>query len=77
MATSHETEVLRIESCVRGFHVYKETWSPNIGELLVYTRESGNVIDRYAVAVKKSDGTVVGHSPKRRSLCHSILVVLK
>ncbi len=25
MATLHETEVLRVESCVRGFHMYKET----------------------------------------------------
>ena len=59
MATLLETEVLRIDSCVRGFHMYKETWSPNIGEILMCTREPGNVIDRYAVAVKKSDGTVV------------------
>ena len=37
-------------SCViRGYHVYKEVWSPNIGENFVCFDEEENVHDRKAV----------------------------
>ena len=28
--------------CVRGYHVYKDTWAPAIGEVLVCSREPTN-----------------------------------
>ena len=52
--------------CVRGYHVYSDIWEAVIGEELDCRRDPSNAIDRYAVAVVKS-GTVVGHSPRRRS----------
>ena len=64
-----------IDSAVRGFHVYKDLWSPSIHEQLRTTQELGNPEDQYAVAVVKDDdssssttGTItVGHVPKEIS----------
>ena len=39
------------ESVVCGHHIYKEVWSPVVGELLPVLQESINVHDRRAVAV--------------------------
>ena len=57
MATSY-----RIESAVRGHHIFKRIWTPHIGEELVLRAEHGNTVDRFAVAVMK-DTNVVGHVP--------------
>ena len=54
-------------SCVRGHHVSKEFWTPNIGEELSCQREEGNPNDPYAVAVKTEAGTVIGHVPRKIS----------
>lgn len=62
-----------VESCVRGFHVYQDVWAPVIGEILICQRETGNLEDRYAVAVYKSE-EVVGHVPRKiSSLCAAFL----
>lgn len=64
-----ERETFRKESMVRGYHVYGELWSPELGEELQCQRERGNLTDCYAVAVKKED-EVVGHLPRKISrLC--------
>ena len=56
-----------MKSVVRGFHVYHTVWTPVLGEC---RREFGNVVDRYAVGVHKSDGSLVGHLPRNIStLC--------
>ena len=39
-----------IESAIRGFHVYKEVWSPFMHEQLRTRQELGNPEDQYAVA---------------------------
>ena len=50
-----------IESCVRGYYIYKDIWTPCIGDMLECKREPSNMIDRYAICVTKpSDTTVVG-----------------
>ena len=46
---------LRVESVVRGYHVYKEDWSPNIGDRFGVEVEETNIHDRYAVAVVVND----------------------
>ena len=56
-----------LQSCVRGYHVYGEHWSAFLGEELTCQREIGNVLDRYAIAVKKDTGEIVGHVPKKIS----------
>ena len=50
----------RIESTVRGHHVYKAAWSPYIGEELPVQRKVNNIHDDFAVAVLKN-GNTVGH----------------
>ena len=49
-------------SFIRGYHAYMEQWDPWIGEVLPLEREPTNLEDKYAVAIKKSSGTV-GHVP--------------
>ena len=53
---------LRVESVVRGYHVYKEDWSPIIGERFWVEVEETNIHDRYAVAVVVND-RITGHIP--------------
>ena len=58
-----------VESCIRGYHVYKDIWDATVREELGCARESDNPEDRYAVAMKKDDKTV-GHIPLTMSrLC--------
>ena len=56
----------RIESTVRGHHVYKASWSPYIGEELPVQCEANNIHDDFAVAVLKNSNTV-GHVPREIS----------
>ena len=59
---------LEMETCVRGFHVYKAIWEATVGEELECGRERGNRVDLYAVAVVK-DKAVVGHVLRRFHRC--------
>ena len=45
-STSYE-----FQSVVRGHHVYKEIWTPGMGEELNVEGERGNEHDRYALSV--------------------------
>ena len=47
------------DTCVHGFHVYKDVWRPVIGEELRYQREEYNPRDPYAVAV--TSAVIFGH----------------
>ena len=40
-------------SCVRGYHVYGESWVAVLGEELHCEQEIGFIMDRYAVHVKR------------------------
>lgn len=66
-------QMFEVESCVRGFHIYKDFWTPAIGEVLVCTRERRNAVDRYAVSVVKDDN-VVGHLPRKISKVCSLFL---
>ena len=54
------------ESVVRGHHIYKDVWSPIVGEEVEVCREPENPHDRHAVALKKAE-EVVGHVPRELS----------
>ena len=56
-----------IDSFITGYHVYKADWTPFVGEKLTGVMESTNLIDKYAVAVKRSDESIVGHLPLGKS----------
>ena len=66
-------ESYSVESCVRGYHVYKDVWEASVGEDLSCQRESGNSADPFAVAVVKNDMTV-GHVPRRISSVSSLFL---
>ena len=43
------------ESCICGYHIYKDIWSSTVSEYLICEKETMNLTDRYAVAVLKDD----------------------
>ena len=49
---------LSIDSVIRGHHIYKDIWTPFIGEQLDLQRELNNAYDRYAVTIIKKDEIV-------------------
>lgn len=57
-----EVHVYEFTSAVRGFHVYRHYWRPKEGEILSTRRDTKNLHDRTAVAVKLGKVTV-GHLP--------------
>ena len=50
------------KSFVKGYHVYKELWKPFINEELTTAIQPDNVVDKYAVFIKKNK-VIVGHLP--------------
>lgn len=56
-------ESFRVESVVRGQHVYKGVWRPRLGE---ESETLDNEHNRFAVAVSKS-GQTIGHQPREIS----------
>ena len=66
-------EMCERNSCVRGYHIYKNVWVAVIGEELQCERELANEHHRYAVAVRK-DGTIIGHLPRAISRACSLFL---
>ncbi len=64
--TGSSLNVTELQSYIRGQHVYKDVWTPVVGEGLLLKREPNNVRDNCAVAVLK-EGQVVGHIPYKIS----------
>ena len=54
--------VFKIDSVVRGYHVYKDVWDAHIGKMLPCLPETSNREDWYTVAVMDGD-ILVGHMP--------------
>ena len=61
-----------VDSCVRGFHIYKDIWTP-ITEVFSCEREDGNPMDPYAVAIKRGS-EVIGHVPRKISAACSLFM---
>ena len=55
----HEVTFI-LDSCVHGYHVYKDLWNVTPGETLTCIKEWGNRNDVFAVAVQ-TDDNIVGH----------------
>ena len=53
-----------LETYIKDHHVYKEVWSPEVGEKLNVLMEPDNRADKFANCVEKEQ-TVVGHLKKR------------
>ena len=58
---------LTVRTAVRGYHIYKEVWTPAIGEEFVCRQERDNDHDRHAVSVHKEGDDVLGHLPREIS----------
>ena len=56
----------QLEGVVRGHHIYKNVWTPAIGEHLSLQQEPDNSYDSFAVTVMK-EGDVVGRVPRELS----------
>lgn len=64
----------------RGFHVYREVWTPRLGQSLKVEQEINNVHDPFAISLgtkipgKLTDKEIVGHIPREISrFCHYFL----
>ena len=64
---------VEFDSCIRGYHVYKDVWTPTIDEVLPCRRETTNEYDPFAVMVEKSEA-VVGHLPRKISSTCSLFL---
>ena len=65
--------MVELESCVCGYHVYKNIWSPTVGQEYNCEREEDNTEDSYAVAII-SGGNTVGHVPRSISAAYSLFL---
>ena len=61
-------------TCMKGYHVYQEEWTPVLDEMLSCCREFANVHDPFAVKVVKA-GSTVGHLPIKISSTCSLFIM--
>ena len=54
-------------SVIRGYHIYKDIFTPTIGKTIQSRRETDNDHDGFAVAITEDD-TIVGHVPRTISV---------
>lgn len=66
LVSTMATHSVTLESVIRGHHVFKEVWTPQLGEKLSLLQEKDNIHDRYAVSVVR-DEELVGHVPREFS----------
>ena len=64
-----------VDSCVHGFHVYQDVWTPIIVEVLACRREMTNIENRYAITVNNTE-EVVGHVPRNISSLYAAFILL-
>ena len=60
-----EDFILLKERVIRSHHVFKDVWTPWLGE--IFRIAAGSTHNRRAVAVLQADGTIVGHVPREFS----------
>ena len=65
--------VFSAESVIRRLHVYKDVWTPVIGEGLTCQCELGNLGDPFAVSVLKGTD-IIDHVPRKISRICSIFL---
>ena len=49
---------VKVESCIRGYHVYKNVWNPEIGDRLETEVDELHQHDRYAKGIIENGLTV-------------------
>ena len=58
---------LIVASCVHDYHVYSKNRTAALGEELYCEQDIGNVIDQYAIDMKKDSSETIGHLPQKIS----------
>ena len=53
-------EKVTFNSDIRGYHVFKDVWNPDLGEIIHAEQELDNAVDKFAAKVVKNNETV-GH----------------
>ena len=62
--TYYIEKIDEIEAFVMGHHVYKQTWTPFVGEKLNAAMQPSNIKDKYAVAIFQGGrNKVIGYLP--------------
>ena len=61
----------RMESFIQGFHIYKEVWTPFIGERLGCARKISNREDPFAVTMKRGTKTSAMYRTRSRASVRS------
>ena len=64
---------LHVDSDICGHHVYKNVWTPFVGEVLLVEREDHNPEDCFAVAILKS-GEIVWYKFRPLFQYHCVTV---
>ena len=59
-------ESFTFKSAIRGYHVYKDIWTPSVDDKRSVEREFKNQFDLFAVKIIL-DGETVGHLPREFS----------
>ena len=69
------TTNFNLDSFVKGHQEYKNFLTQKIGEILSTEREPGNLVDKYAVCIKK-ENEIVGNLPlgKNRKFAKTVLL---
>ncbi len=62
-----------ISSCIRGYHVYQDIWTPVLYQKLLCQREPGNLEDPFAVVVINNE-EIVGYVPRKISALYSMFL---
>ena len=61
-------KIYEIEAFVMGHQVYKQTWTPFVGEKLDLAMQPDNIMDKYAVTIfQEGKQKVIGHLPLEKS----------
>jgi len=64
-----------VDSCVCGFYVYYDRWTPALGEVLMCKVEDGNTSDTYTVTIKKGI-EIIGNVTKKISAPYNLFLEL-
>ena len=60
-----------VESCIWGFHIYEEVWTPFIGERLGCAGERSNREDPFAIAMKRGTKRLAMYRARSRASLRS------
>ena len=71
------TTEFTFSSAIRGFHVYRHSWIPHVGEQLETEGEPNNTEDRFAVAVINSACSGCTSARRTQYIVHARVYLLR